>query len=177
MTNHDIASFLLQRVTRGASPVVFAGEIQHELGSDAFGEALRLGWLRPDLESGALQIASDATSIGQMRTLVSQVGEAQEGDYQVGDEVMVTSNGKPAPGRIKKVNSDGSYELDFGTAGQANPQPFRREQMKPVSRPTTANQPPGSSVPPRVDNVPLSANPQGKVTPENPAMARYPIGR
>lgn len=174
MTNHDIASFLIQRVTRGASPVVFAGEIQNELGADAFGEALRLGWLRPDLESGALQIASDAASIEQMRALV---GEAQEGDYQVGDEVMVTSNGKPAPGRIKKVNSDGSYELDFGIAGQANPQPFRREQMKPVSRPTTANQPPGSSAPPRVSNVPLSANPQGKVAPENPALARYPIGR
>ncbi len=150
----QLATVLLDRVTRSATPTVLVGEMQQLLGSDAFSEALRLRWLSHDVETGGLTVANSATTLDQLREVASgnlkslgsdstNLSNLQEADggYQVGDEVLTVVNGKPVNARVKRVLPDGSLDLDHpGRSSSAAP--VRRDLVKPVSRPVVK---PGST--------------------------------
>ncbi len=68
MTPNEIAQAILNRPNPGTCYVNQA-EMQSTLGSDGMAEALRIGWLTPDMDSGFLTVSSDMGRVEQMQAL------------------------------------------------------------------------------------------------------------
>ncbi len=142
MNYKTVASALLSRIQRSSTPLVLVGEMQNELGSDGFSEALRLRWLSCDNEGGGLMIATSGPMLEQLKavcngdysSLEGVVHEDNSGGYQVGDEVIVTVSGQPVTARVKRVLPDGSIDLD-DESGKIRA-PVKRDSVRPVSRPS-----------------------------------------
>lgn len=108
-TRRQIASVILNRRNQ-ISPFVMNSELQLSLGPDGFTEALRLGWIRPDMESGSIQVSNLTQKLMEMR-------EAMETDRpNIGDDVTTTDSGKSYTGKVAMINPDGSFGLSFDPA-------------------------------------------------------------
>lgn len=187
----QLATVLLDRVTRSATPTVLVGEMQNLLGADAFSEALRLRWLSHDVETGGLTVANSSTMMNQLREVasgnlqslgadVSNLSTVQEADggYQVGDEVMTTVNGRPVNARVKSVRPDGTMELDYPSQNRpANSAPVKRDMVKPISRPTIKPGSTGSAAAQPPTNQPLTQNPTTKAVQPDPSRSSSPLLR
>jgi hypothetical protein len=68
MTPNEIAQAILNRPNPGTCYINQA-EMQSTLGSDGMAEALRIGWLTPDMDSGFLTVSSDMGRVEQMQAL------------------------------------------------------------------------------------------------------------
>ena len=110
-TRRQIASVILNR-RNNISPFVMASEMQESLGADSFAEAMRLGWIRPDMETGSLQVTNLTQKLTEMRHFV------EDDKPVIGDDVTIAEQGKSFMGKVARVNPDGSYGLTFDPANK-----------------------------------------------------------
>lgn len=136
-TRRQIAATVLNRRNQ-ISPFVMSSEMQESLGPDGFAEAMRLGWLRPDMESGGIHVSNLHQRIQEMREAVDS--EKPE----IGDDVTIAEQGQSYTGKVAKVNPDGSYGLTFDPARKppATKESYTTTEfqiVKPEGRPGSPN--------------------------------------
>lgn len=145
-------------------------QVREALG-ESYGEALNLGWLVPDFETGTVSVTRDVSRIEAMESLSSTVEKKPvevvcneswrsfgpdrtnmreiivESDAAVGDAVTVADSGKSFSGVVKSINPDGTYELSF-----ANEKPsktsFKMEELNVTKQSDKSSASPIADVPP-----------------------------
>lgn len=138
MTLPQIAAVIMDRRNK-MNPIVMIGEMQQALGPDGFSEALNRRWLIPDITSGHLSISEHQGVIDELRAL------AEQAQYQVGDSVMVVSNGQTYAATVKAIRPDGSYELSYPDGAQPSEsrENYKQDEIRPVARPDIDPSDPG----------------------------------
>ena len=164
MNTKQIAQTLLGR-RNSLSPVVMQGEMRDQLGSDGYSEAMRLGWLFPNYETGELHISSQQAVINDMRKVAESVTEAAQPPV-VGDTVQVTDEDGTYAGLVQGVNADGTLKI----AWTSNQKPKRERSWKPentyVTKRTVAQAPTQTTT--NSTSTPTPAPQQAPVQPSTP---------
>jgi hypothetical protein len=105
-TRREIATIIINRRNAG-SPSVMTQELKTQLGSDSFSEALRLGWLAPNMDSGGIDISPLGHKLHEMQNAVNS--ETPE----IGDQATISHEGRTYTGKVAKLNPDGTFSLSF----------------------------------------------------------------
>jgi len=138
-----IAKTILNR-TNSLATAVMQGEMRASLGEAAYGEALNLGWLAPDPESGELHVTTRIDDLNTMRHIIEM--EGKESPKKVGDKVIVTDQGQTYEGVVQSVDEQGQVHVSFGAKKPPVQRPYKSEETR-VIVPSTPSSGPGSPIP------------------------------
>lgn len=139
------------------------GALQSVLGEDGYREAIQRKWLEPDYNTGFLHITERIQLLDEIRALAAAIDEADP-VYQVNDDAIVVQDGKTYPGKVAKVNPDGTYVLSFESNNKPLPKPSytANELVRPTSAPGAPANPVNSYLPkPNTQVVTAQASPSG----------------
>lgn len=121
-----VAVTLLEYINRALNPFAVVNALVGRLGEDGLTEALRRGWVYADHEAGMIALTN-------RHDRIIEIKEAAE--YQVGDSVLFTDNGKVYSARVKRSNADGTIDLDYEGDKPSVQRPVKKDQVKPIARP------------------------------------------
>lgn len=99
MDEKEIAKIIVNR-RNSLAPVVQQGEMRAALGPDGYADAMRRGWLRPNMDTGELTITDAFSQLADMRKMAEAVEPGFTG------AVLTEPNGAQ---RTLTANPDGSY--------------------------------------------------------------------
>lgn len=136
MNHNEIAKSLL--AYRNSTSLMMPGPLAAEIGSEAVQEAFRLGWLQPDMESGYIQLTTEATRLHQMRELAEQPG-VDKGTPPAMEAV--------SPGRAFAMNHAGRrlHESYLGYSGSST-SGGAPGSGQPANPPAATQQPPNATM-------------------------------
>lgn len=130
MNLRKVAQVILDQ--RKLSLNVMTGKMMEDLTPEGYQEALRLGWLTPDMETGGLRISDHLENVELMKSIV-------EAEPRVGEAVQVKDGGKTYLGVVQTRTPDGKFKITFG--GDAKPQTERDYDVAELSVEPTASTP------------------------------------
>lgn len=154
MTSPEIAHRILS-MARTPSTVIMAGKLQEELGIEAYQDVLRKGWVCANPDLGYMTLTTQGGQLDEMRQLAQEYQQQQQQQIrqqpvsdtdpdskttQVGDQAVVSADGRVFTGTVQSVNPDGTFKLSF--SGSERPKDmnraYRRNEVKLTNRATTA---------------------------------------
>lgn len=135
MKTSEIARKILE-VRKRPSPFIMTGELTVLLGPDGFQEALSRRWIIHDSENAAMLVTPLQAFIEHMKTL------AEDGDPEVGDSVVVASDGSTYTGTVQSKNGE-DYKLSFPPGkGPSRVVPaYKKGEIKKFAQPEQKVQP------------------------------------
>lgn len=136
-TTQEIAQVLLDRRNR-MNPIIMSGEMLAALESEGMQEALQRRWLRPDADTGHLQVSTDMAVVEEMRAVAATPAPAPEASVRES-----ASHGFAMAHAQRSID-----ELLAPGTGHDNSAPF-----KPNPPPTPASTAPQTSAPGIGDQV------------------------
>jgi hypothetical protein len=93
-------------------------------------EAAAYGSGQPAAPAQAATPATPATSQVSATSNPSPTSNPSNSALQVGEDVTIAEEGKAYQAKVKAVNSDGTYELSFGTQRPVTQRPYRKEEVQ-----------------------------------------------